>query len=415
MIKNPQDSPGMTRYERSEKKKDLIPYTGIQSTNSLVQRNVILLATAAITAENLFMNGLFQNVYVLYRMFEAMYYLPILIVNKRPESLDIIPEYMRNVRIISVEEIAKSPIPVKMYIEIGMSIDHNMRRFLKMCGAKICKLYLGNILNIDIETPIFYPQMYFSHHVIGDLDEIWVSPHYYQHSEYARAINQVNLSKTEKMVAPYVWDPQILMDDGKRNFKWHPAKTPEEDVFLILEPNISFQKCSLLPLLIAEAWFRKNPDWKGEVVVINGERLMLVPFFKETVWNTLELVKAGRVKMTGRMDILTILTKYPSAIPICHQVNNEYNYMVLEYFWTGYPVLHNAVDWSDYGYYYKNSSIKDGVKMIETARKSHVDNFEIYKAHARTLAWRHSPYNPEVHRAWAELIQIDAVEKKENA
>ena len=404
-MKNPQEAPGMTRYKKGESQDYLIPYTGIQNTDTLVQRKVILLATAAITAENLFMNGLFQNVYILYRMFEAMNYLPILIVNKRPESLDIIPEYMRNVRIISVEEIAKSPIPVKYYIEIGMSIDHNMRKFLKMCGAKICKLYLGNILNIDIETPIFYPQMFFSHHVIGDLDEIWVSPHYNQHAEYARAINQVNLSKKEKIVVPYVWDPQVLTEDGRRNFKWRPAKTPEEDVFLILEPNISFQKCSLLPLMIAEAWYRKNKGWKGEVVVINGERLLMVPFFKETVWDTLELVKDGRVKMTGRMDIVSILTKYPSAIPICHQVNNEYNYMVLEYFWTGYPVLHNADDWSPYGYYYKNSNIQDAVKMIETARSSHINNMEIYKTHAKVLSWRHSPYNPEVHKEWAKILE----------
>ena len=127
---------------------------------------------------------------------------------------------MKNIRLMSIEEIAKTPIPVKLYIEIGMSIDSNMRRFLKMCGAKICKLYLGNILNIDVETPIFYPSMHFAHHVIGDLDEIWVSPHYTQHGQYARALNHVDIDKKEALVVPYVWDPQILTRDGERNFSW---------------------------------------------------------------------------------------------------------------------------------------------------------------------------------------------------
>jgi dTDP-4-amino-4,6-dideoxygalactose transaminase len=108
--------------------------------------------------------------------------------------------------------------------------------------------------------------------------------------------------------------------------------------------------------------------------------------------------------MKGRMDILTILTTYPSAIPVCHQWNNEYNYMVLEYFWTGYPVLHNADDWSQYGYYYKASDIQGAVSLIDKIRLSHRENYEIYRAHAKALAWRHSPYNPEVQKFWANVI-----------
>jgi hypothetical protein len=149
------EMPGMTRYvgEHVEVK----PYTGIVGINPLIQRKVILLATAVISEENLFSNGLFQNVYVFYRMFESMGFLPLMIVNKKPDSLEKIPWYMRDIRLITVEEIAKNPIPVSLYIEVGMSIDSQMRKFLKMCGARIAKLYLGNILNIDVETPIFYP------------------------------------------------------------------------------------------------------------------------------------------------------------------------------------------------------------------------------------------------------------------
>lgn len=396
-----ESNPGMTRYPDSMI--SVVPYTGMNIPN-IIQRNVVLLATAVISEENLFNNGLFQNVYVFYRMFESMGWLPLMIVNKKPENMDKIPSYMRNLRLISVEEIAKNPIPVKLYIEIGMSIDSNMRKFLKMCGAKIAKLYLGNILNIDIETPMFYPSMHFAHHVIGELDDIWVSPHYYQHSEYARALNHVDINKKGASV-PYVWDSQILLGNGERSFEWRAPCTEGVEVFLILEPNISFQKCSLVPLMILEAWFRKNRDWKGEVVIINGERLLMIPFFKESIWPTLDIVKAGRVKMRPRMDILTLLKEFPTAMPVCHQINNEYNYMVLEYFSTGYPVLHNASDWKDYGYYYKGSDILGAAGLIDKIRKEHVHNFYIYKAHARALAWRHSPYNPDVQRAWGKIIE----------
>jgi len=392
--------PGMTRYQYDEK--NISPFKGLD-TNPLIQRKVILLATAVITEENLFSNGLFQNVYVFYRMFESMGYLPIMIVNKKPETIEKIPWYMRDLRLISVEEIAKNPIPVSVYIEVGMSIDSQMRKFLKMCGAKIAKLYLGNILNIDIETPIFYPSMHFAHHVIGELDEIWVSPHYTQHAEYARALNHVDIKRPNAAV-PYVWDSQILFGGGDRKFQWKAGK----ETFLVLEPNISFQKCSLVPLLIIDAWYRKQKAegraWDGEVVVINGERLLMVPFFKNTIWPSLDIVKDGLVKMRGRTDILSLLTEFPSGIPICHQWNNEYNYMVLEYFITGYPVLHNASDWANYGYYYPNSDISAGAEMLEKIRKSHSENLGLYKAHAAALTWKHSPYNPDVQKQWGKIL-----------
>ena len=399
--------PGMVRYDEnddSRAKLSITPYANMNTLSSVIQRNTVLLATAVITEENLFSNGLFQNIYILYRMFESMGWLPILVINKKPENMDKIPDYMKNIRLISVEDLSRTPIPIKLYVEIGMSVDESMRRFLRMCGAKICKLYLGNILNIDVETPIFYPSMYFAHHVIGDLDEIWVSPHYTQHSEYARALNHVDLDKKNPIVVPYVWDSQILTRDGQRNFRWQPSTGPENDMFIIVEPNISFQKTSLIPLMILEAWFRRNPTWKGQVVIVNGERIQLIPFFRETILSKLELMKAGRIIIKGRMDILTILNNYPSAIPICHQWNNEYNYMTLEYFTSGYPVIHNCSDWSNYGYYYKNSDIQGASLLIDKIRESHRENYEVYRAHARALTWRHSPYNPEVQNRWAEII-----------
>ena len=395
--------PGMTRYEKeNDSQIALSPLLG----KPIIQRPIILLATALITDDNIFMNGLFQNVYVLYRLFESIGSTPIMFVNKKPDSLDKIPSYMRNIRIMSSDDIAKSPIPIHTYIEIGMSVDINMHKFLKMCGAKICKLYLGNILNIDIENPIFMPGMNFAHHVKGMMDKIWVSPHYAQHGQYARALNKVDLDKKEPIVVPYVWDSQMLTGDNERRFQWRPPSKTEEDVFLILEPNISFQKCSLIPLLILEAWFRKNPNWKGEVVLINGERLMLIPFFRETVWKNLDIVKAGRVKLRGRVDILTLLKEYPSAIPICHQWNNEYNYMVLEYFHCGFPVLHNSGDWSPYGYYYPNADFAKAVEQIEKIREFHHENLETYKTHARGLAWKHSHHNPDVQAEWKKVCGL---------
>jgi hypothetical protein len=396
--------PGMTRMG-SEPSSDIKPFKTLDKIAPLVHRPIIVLATATITDENIFSNGLFQNIYFFYKMFDAMGWIPILLVNTKPKQLEGIPEVLRCCRVLSVEDLVKQPIPVKVYMEIGMSIDPSLRKFLKMIGARICKLYLGNILNIDTETPVFYPGMNFSHHVIGEMDDIWVSPHYGQHDEYASALNHVDIRTSRKKVAPYIWDSTILTDDGRRRIQWSPRAADESEKIIIMEPNISFQKTSIVPIMAMERWFRKHPDWKGEVCVYNGERLMSTPFFKESLAPTLELYKQGKLKFFGRKDIITILKEYPSATFILHQWNNEYNYMLFELFWAGFPVIHNASStWGSFGYCYEGSDLESVGSLYDRVQKNHKDTLEAYKAHARQMAWRHSPYNPAVQAEWASLL-----------
>lgn len=397
--------PGMTRLG-AEPAANIKPYTEIRRIPPALHRKVVLLATANITDDNIFCNGLFQNVVLLYRMFEAMAWTPLLIVNEKPKNLDKVPPQIRACRVVCAEELLKQPIPIYAYIEIGMSIDPTVRKFLKMIGSKICKLYLGNILNIDIETPVFYPDMNFAHHVIGEIDRVWVSPHYAQHDQYANSLNHVALSAPETQIGPYVWDPSFVTDDGKRYLSWRPTMPDEKEVIVITEPNISFQKSAVIPLLMIDRWYRKmGRSWNGRVVVVNGPRILQIPHFKQNVYDTLDIVKDGKVEMADRKDIVTTLKTYPNATFICHQINNEFNYMVMELLWLGFPVLHNARSWDAYGYYYPGSDLDAGGELITQLRTKHVEFLEIYKAHARALAWRHSPYNADVQKAWEKLLQ----------
>jgi len=373
-----------------------IPY------EALASRKVILMATSTITDTSFFVNGLFQNVCILYKLFDSMGYAPILLINTKPADISSVPSILRSVRMITVDDIVNSPIPIHIYLEIGMSIDPRLRKSFRSRGAKIIKLYLGNILNIDIETPIFYSSMNFSHHIVGELDEIWVSPHYKQHDEYAAVLNHVD-PRTALKVAPYVWDSCILTLDGQRSLKWRPRLPTEIETFIILEPNISFQKCSLLPILIIERNYRQNKR-PIHVLIGNGDRLIKNPFFTRTIMPTLELVKDKMITFSGRHDIPSIMIEYPHATAICHQLNNQYNYMTLEYLVSGFPVVHNAPDWSDVGYYYKGHDISEGEAALVRSQTRHGDSLEKYKSGAETLRWRHSLYNPEVQSKWKELL-----------
>ena len=367
----------------------------------LISRKIILIATATIQQDSLFVNGLFQNIFLLYKLFDSIGYVPILLINDKPKEIQAVPAIMRHVRMMTVEEISRCPIPVHFYIEIGMSVDKSLRKIFRMGGAKFIKLYLGNILNIDIETPIFYNGMHFSHHIVGELDEIWVSPHYRQHHEYAAVLNQLN--ETNVKIAPYIWDPCVLTLNGARNPRWRPRLPSEQETLVILEPNISFQKCSLVPILIAERYYRTKQTALN-VFVGNGEKLLANPFFTGTILPSLTLARDKRIIFSGRHSILSIMNEYPHATAICHQWNNQYNYMTLEYMYAGFPVIHNAADWHDGGYYYEKNSVVEGEKALTKAQFFHGISLEQYTAGAEAIRWRHSLYNPDVQKAWKELL-----------
>jgi hypothetical protein len=80
--------------------------------------------------------------------------------------------------------------------------------------------------------------------------------------------------------------------------------------------------------------------------------------------------------------------------------------MTLEYLIAGFPIIHNASDWSDAGYFYSESNIVEGAASLKKALEFHETSLERYKAGARALQWRHSPYNPDVQQEWKRLLEV---------
>jgi hypothetical protein len=242
----------------------------------------------------------------------------------------------------------------------------------------------------------------FSHHVAGETDEIWVSPHYDFHAEYAGCINGL-CGRTR--IAPYVWDP-IFVKDLKNT--WVPSKERAKK-FAIMEPNISFQKNSLVSILALEAFYRKHPDRVHEVVVVNGQKMRDVPYFAKSVLPNLKLFKDGKLQLMPRAHMFNFARVYKDAIILQHQVNNEYNYSFLEWMYMGFPVVHNHRRLAEFGYYYPENDFDAAAARIEHVVDFHDVNAEAYAAQAAQLLWRFSIYNPENQKAWETLATQESV------
>ena len=79
--------------------------------------------------------------------------------------------------------------------------------------------------------------------------------------------------------------------------------------------------------------------------------------------------------------------------------------MTLEYLVSGFPVIHNAPDWSDIGYFYEGHDLSEGEAALLRSQSQHTNSLERYKSGAEIVSWRHSPYNPDIQKAWRELLE----------
>lgn len=371
------------------------PYIGLTSV-PIDPIKPIFLTSIRMQEAQLWANGLFQNIFILYKLFEIAGYCPFLLVddnNKHKES-----KLFEKFRTIDANEWAAKPFRLFAYIEMGMSCGTQIRQLFKRSGARMFKLYLGNILNIDIEIPMFSPGTNFCHHMVGEIDTILVSSHYDFHQEYAACINRVYPSV---LVTPYVWEP-FFVQDLADTYK-HRGAPPYS--FTIIEPNISFQKSSLIPIMIIEAYYRRSPEKVHEIAVINGAKLLESQYFKQTILPTLDVYKAGKLHLLARADTRTLAKAMNNHILIQHTVNNEYNYIFFEHMLMGFPVIHNFPRFKDYGYYYEGDDIAGGLEQIHSVTEKHGTRGETYKALIKQLAWNFSIYNPANIKGWVDIIE----------
>lgn len=359
----------------------------------------VFLTSIALPERDVFRNGLYQNIFMLYELIETLGYKAYVLTEKPLHDVSGSEILHKGFRVIDINEFMAHPFQVYYVIEVAMGLAPHLRSIFKSIGTHVTKLYLGNVLNIDIEISTCIPTMNLSHHIAGELDEIWTSPHYAPNVEYAGIINTgTNGSAPPSRVVPYVWTPRFIIDSPD-------FVRPTKKSFTIIEPNISFQKCSLVPLMILESLYRRSPATIESVVVINGDKICASPYFDLLIKPRLRLVQDGRIKFNERMAICDIMKTWPSNIVIANQILNEYNYIMMEHIYKGFPYIHNCASLADYGYYYEGCNIDSGVAAVERAIQTHDLRKESIRAEAEQLVWKFSPHNPEILSIWAELLQ----------
>jgi hypothetical protein len=138
------------------------------------------------------------------------------------------------------------------------------------------------------------------------------------------------------------------------------------------------------------------------VIVVNGNKFKENAYFTNSVAPQLTILASGKLQLMPRAHVGNLMKVMKHAIVIQHQVNNEYNYSLLEFMKMGFPLIHNVPRFSAYGYYYEGNNFDAAAAKIEQVVAAH--NPAQYKLHAEQLAAQFSIYNPENVKGWWNLV-----------
>ncbi len=246
--------------------------------------------------------------------------------------------------------------------------------YLKLLGIKVVNQMVGNYFILNAEEFVF------GHHdgVIATMvnqyiDEIWLMPMYENCIEYISYIT----NKPVK-ISPYVWDDEFIQKYITMKGITPKYLPPPELVYknkpldiVIMEPNLSVHKNSLVPLLICNKFFTKYPDRLGQIYLVSkpshNEK------WKDSIKH-LEIVKYNKITSFQRMISLEVFhslrAKEAKFCVLSTNIRNGLNFLHLECFVLDIPIVHNCKPYSKNGLYFEDS---DNLCAMDEATK-HLEN-----------------------------------------
>lgn len=339
-------------------------------------------------------NGLDQNIYFFYKMFEEMGYEPNLI-SEDIEATKLLDINIHNVNISNVKK-------YDIILEIANPLSDKITKYFNSLGKPLITLKLGNNFMMDLESYISDRKDLQDRSCGVNLPfrnrEIWVSEQFYKFKDYLETMN-----RAEVKVFPFVWDSVILrkFDEGFHLQDMYVDQKKFKDI-LIAEPNINVLKNCMVPLAICNLSYLRNKDLINSVYCLNSKQLDK----SKTFLNFITRLKIHSDKISSyelRYPLYKMFKNQNANTVVSCQLFNEQNYLYAETLFYKRPLIHNSPLFKDVGYYYEGLDVDDGAKKLSEAIDSFSQekNAESYEEKLFEL----SIYNEKNQNMARELIE----------
>ena len=348
-------------------------------------------------SKSIFVNGCLQQGYFLMKCFRKKgYNTNFISLDKDFSKFELINEDVHT--LVSTSDLDKYNLIIFSSSSVN---DKTYLSYCKLRGIPIISLCVGNYYIINQEELVL--DVHKENGVLARMnnpyvDASWLMPMYKHNLNYMKFI-----SNRPVEICPYVWDSTFIdlyISEKKLNVRYSPKKNKLD--ILILEPNLSIHKSCLVPLLICEEFFLQNRDKLGKVYLFCQPKN---DFIKKMSY--LNIVKYNKIEYFDRvitMDLFDNLIKLDKKFTVLSSnIRNGLNFLHLECFKLGIPIVHNCKPFKNSGLYYEESDNLDDYPMAV----KHLENIYIgnYIQNSKDILEKYNPENSINIDRYDELIK----------
>lgn len=346
--------------------------------------------------KDLFLSGILQQSLFIYQILQSCNF-NVNFYSTDKEYLYFGQPYMKNIKVKITKNETLKDLNILIYLSSFLNQEDTV--MLKNMGIKIVQLLCGNNYMINQEKIIFGAHKNAHSFNNSYIDEYWLLPMYTHSKSYIETH-----SKKPVRIMPYIWNSTFLdlwMQNNKKDINYEVGSSIN---ILICEPNVNISKTSLVPLIITEKC----------VDIIDKIFCLCLKSKEENLYNIfgnyLDIIKTNKLELYNRMKLYDVLFTLKSInkcpFIISHQMLNDLNFLHLELFYLGYPVIHNCERMKSCGYFYNDHNIDEGSCSLYKAVESHINNYNSieYKKCVKDLLFKFSPYNQDNKREYLTSI-----------
>lgn len=282
----------------------------------------------------------------------------------------------------SVEDY-KELLQYDVIFNIGLH-DHGLFNLFKKHKVKVIYVMLGSTYHNDVHSMV---DEKFNTSIVTDyFSEVWISPHF----KYCQEYYKVRYNTDKVFVCPYFWRDDLFTSNGEKTreqvLELVMKDTDKNLNVAVVEPNIEQAKNCIIPFSICE----KAHEYLNKVKLFNSIKLKDQVFFKNFLIRS-KLNNTKKLSVEARFPLLFVLSKYCNCV-VSYVEDCDLNYVFLECFYLGVPLIHNSPMLKDYGYYYPRLDVSKGVEQIQKVIKTH--NREEYMKKHQPILDKYSIDNP---------------------
>lgn len=288
-------------------------------------------------------------------------------------------------------------LKLDVIIEMGIRLEKDFTDPYRGKGGKLVSYMAGNSMVMNFESLFLDADKAVRGSVIGKdrFDAVWITP---QHMHMNAVAAEMIMGHVEEV--PHIWAPAAIEHASTSlgiNSAW--ALKPETWSLATFDPNINVVKSFHIPLLVAEAAYRLQPDQIRRMMLFCSDHLKGRPHFESFVQAT-SIGQAGKVTSEARHGIVAMLGREVNCV-ITHQWENNLNYLFWDTMYLGYPLVHNSPRIKEAGFYYSDFDPITGGEALLDAMANHVP----HKEADQEAVWASHIGNPENKSQYHDLLK----------